>query len=124
MASSPFDQLKLRVGWGRAGNQEFDAGSAQERYQLTDNGGLRLENVANDSLRWESSTTLNLGIDFAIFDYRLSGSIEFFNKVDDDLLFNFRAIAPAPDTRYWINLPRSAERRVGKECRSRWSPYH
>ncbi len=105
MASSPFDQLKLRVGWGRTGNQEFDAGSAQERYQLTDNGGLRLENVANDSLRWESSTTLNLGIDFAIFDYRLSGSIEFFNKVDDDLLFNFRDIATAPETRYWINLP-------------------
>ncbi len=105
MASSSFDQLKLRVGWGQTGNQEFPAGSAQERFELTDNGGLQQENVANPDLKWETSSTINVGLDFSIFDYRLSGSIEYFNKSDEDLLFNFQAIQPAPDTRYWINLP-------------------
>ena len=100
-----FDQLKLRVGWGQVGNQEFPAGSAQERYGLQANGALAQENVANPDLQWETSTTINAGIDFAILDYRLSGSIEYFTKSDEDLLFNFQAIQPAPATRYWINLP-------------------
>ena len=86
-------------------NQEFPAGSAQERFDLQANGALAQENVANPDLQWETSTTVNAGIDFAMFDYKLSGSIEYFNKSDADLLFNFQAIQPAPATRYWINLP-------------------
>ncbi len=100
-----FDQLKLRVGWGQTGNQEFPAGAAQERFKLDDNGSLRQENVANPDLQWETSTTINVGVDFALFDYKLSGSIEYFNKTDEDLLFQFQAIVPAPDTKYWVNLP-------------------
>ncbi|MCB9266959.1 MAG: SusC/RagA family TonB-linked outer membrane protein [Lewinellaceae bacterium] len=105
MSGGLFDQLKLRVGWGQTGNQEFPAGSAQERFDLQANGALAQENVANPDLQWETSTTINAGIDFALLDYRLSGSIEYFNKSDEDLLFNFAAIQPAPATRYWINLP-------------------
>jgi len=105
MAGGIFDQLKLRVGWGQTGNQEFPAGSAQERFALGEDGALFQENVANPDLQWETSTTLNAGIDFSLFDYKLSGSIEYFNKQDEDLLFNFQAIQPAPDSRYWINLP-------------------
>ncbi|MCB0595345.1 MAG: SusC/RagA family TonB-linked outer membrane protein [Lewinellaceae bacterium] len=105
MSGGLFDQLKLRLGWGQTGNQEFPSGSAQERFSLEDDGGLKQENVANPDLQWETSTTINAGIDFALFDYKLSGSIEYFNKQDQDLLFNFQAIQPAPDTRYWINLP-------------------
>ncbi|MCB0557117.1 MAG: TonB-dependent receptor, partial [Phaeodactylibacter sp.] len=100
-----FDQLKLRLGWGQTGNQEFPSGSAQERFGLGANGSLTQENVANPDLQWETSTTINAGIDFALFDYRLSGSVEYFNKKGEDLLFNFQAIQPAPATRYWINLP-------------------
>ncbi|MCB0570448.1 MAG: SusC/RagA family TonB-linked outer membrane protein [Phaeodactylibacter sp.] len=105
MSGGPFDQLKLRLGWGQTGNQEFPAGSAQERYGLSANGALALENVANPDLKWETSTTINAGIDFAVFDYKLSGSVEYFNRKGEDLLFNFAAIQPAPATRYWINLP-------------------
>jgi len=102
---SLFDQLKLRLGYGQTGNQEFPSGSAQERFGLRNNGALGQENVANPDLQWETSTTINAGIDFSILDYRLSGSIEYFNRTNEDLLFNFQAIQPAPDTRYWINLP-------------------
>ncbi len=105
MAGGPFDQLKLRLGWGQTGNQEFPSGSAQERFGLGNNGALAQENVANPDLKWETSTTINAGIDFALFDYKLSGSIEYFNRQGEDLLFNFQAIQPAPATRYWINLP-------------------
>ena len=32
--------------------------------------------------------------------------------------------APIPEEGEWVQVKRSEERRVGKECRSRWSPYH
>ncbi len=105
MSGGVFDDLKLRVGWGQVGNQNFPSGASQFQYVLTDNGGSKRNNVANPNLKWETSTTINAGIDFALFDYRLTGTVDYFNKSTEDLLFNFLAIPPAPDTRYWTNLP-------------------
>jgi TonB-linked SusC/RagA family outer membrane protein len=103
MSSSFFDQLKVRAGWGQVGNQEFPAGSAQERFALND-GAARLVNIANPDLRWETQTTLNLGFDFAFNDFKWFGSVDLFRQSTTDLLFNFEAIQPAPDTRLWVNL--------------------
>ena len=104
LGNSPFNSLKVRAGWGQVGNQEFPSGAAQETFRL-DQGGLALENVANPDLQWETSTTINVGVDFALLDYKLSGSIEYFNKNTEDLLFNFPTIQPAPAAFFWINLP-------------------
>ena len=98
------NSLKFRVGWGQTGNQEFPAGSAQARYGLGNGGTLALENVANPDLKWETSSTFNVGFDFIIANM-LSGSVEYFNKNTTDLLFNFATIQPAPAGRYWVNLP-------------------
>lgn len=103
--SSLFNDLKLRGSWGITGNQEFDAGAAQTRWRIVNNGGLIQENVANPDLKWENSTMFNVGFDFAILDYKLSGSIDYFNKTTEDLLFNFQVTAPGPASRYWTNLP-------------------
>ncbi len=100
-----FDNLKFRLGWGQVGNQEFPSGAAQAQYGLGAGGALFLTNVANPDLKWETSTTFNAGIDFAVLDYKLSGSIEYFRKETEDLLFNFPTVQPAPDTRFWVNLP-------------------
>lgn len=101
--SSFFDNLKLRLGWGQTGNQEFPAGSAQERYGFSQ-GAIFQDNVANPDLQWENSTTYNAGIDFSVMQGRLTGSLDYFNKTTKDLLFNFNAIQPAPAVKYWINL--------------------
>ena len=103
IAGGVFDQLKLRVGWGQTGNSEFPAGAAQERYSF-EQGSIRLINVANPDLKWETSTTFNIGLDFGILDQKLNGSIEYFNKNTQDLLFQFPTIQPAPAGFYWINL--------------------
>lgn len=102
-----FDNLKLRVGYGQTGNSEFPAGAAQERYYIDYAGGttVALNNVANPDLKWETTTTANVGLDFAIMDYKLYGTIEYFNKNTTDLLFQSTTIQPAPATFYWINLP-------------------
>ncbi len=103
MAGGAFDQLKLRVGWGQTGNSEFPSGASQERYRF-DQQTIRLENVANPDLKWETSTTFNIGLDFGILDQKLTGSIEYYNKNTEDLLVQFPTIQPAPAGFYWINL--------------------
>lgn len=103
LSDGPFDNLKLRLGWGKTGNSEFDAGASQERWGFGQQS-IALENVANPDLKWETTTNINAGIDFALFDYKLTGTIEYFNRTSEDLLFTFPAIPPAPASNYWINL--------------------
>lgn len=103
MAGSVFDDLKLRLGWGQTGNQEFPAGAAQERFQLTSGGAIQ-ENVANPDLKWESSTTFNIGVDFAVFDYKLSGTVAYFQRTTNDLLLDPFVQEPGPAVRAWQNI--------------------
>ncbi|MEM8895837.1 MAG: TonB-dependent receptor, partial [Bacteroidota bacterium] len=99
----PLDELKLRVGWGQTGNSEFEAGASQTRWDIAQ-GDIGIENSANPDLKWETSTTLNLGFDFAAFDYKLIGSIDVFNKLTSDLLFQRQPNSPAPQSLFWENL--------------------
>ena len=99
-----FDNLALRVGWGQTGNQEFPAGSAQERFDLLGNGSVQQLNVANPNLRWETSTTFNVGLDFALFDYALTGTVEYFTRTSSDLLLDPFVSEPGPAVRAWQNI--------------------
>lgn len=105
-----FSQLKLRVGWGETGNQEFPAGAAQERFRIgfdsDGNTTATLVNVANPDLKWETTTTTNIGVDFILKNNKISGSIDYFYKETKDLLFQQDVIQPAPqDSKFWVNLP-------------------
>src|SRR4029453_10969830 len=73
-------QLKLRAGWGKTGNQEFPAGASQARDTFRDNGGLGQSNSPNADLKWQSDQQYNFGLDFAILDNRISGSVDYFHK--------------------------------------------
>lgn len=103
-APAAFDVLKLRAGWGQTGNQDFESGASQARFAIGSGGGVTQTNAENPDLQWEVATTFNVGVDFAIGDYKLVGSVEYFNKTTSDLLFNSRLASPAPDFRRWINL--------------------
>ena len=99
-----FSDLKLRIGWGQTGNQEFPAGASQAQYEIT-RDGLTRSQYDNPDLKWETSTTINAGIDFALLENRLTGVIEYFNKNTVDLLFNAEAALPGPSgARRWTNL--------------------
>ncbi len=99
------NQLALRLGWGITGNQEFPSGAARERYAYTAGGGAALLNAANPDLQWESSTTLNVGLDFATANNKVTGTIDYFRRNTNKLLFNFEVIQPAPPgSRIWQNL--------------------
>ncbi|MET4105677.1 SusC/RagA family TonB-linked outer membrane protein [Hymenobacter sp. UYP22] len=100
-------QLKLRAGYGRTGNQEFPAGSAQARYTLDENGEARSPlNARNDDLKWQSDAQFNAGIDVGAFDNRLTFTADYFYKTTTDLLFPTVPGEPRPSNApiRWANL--------------------
>jgi iron complex outermembrane receptor protein len=96
--------LKLRASWGKTGNQEFPSGASLNRFGFGQQS-VSQSNYGNEDLKWESSTTTNVGIDFSIFSNRLSGSVDYFYKKTTDVLFEQNIVQPAPGGKIWINLP-------------------
>jgi len=100
-----FSDLKARVGWGITGNQDFPSGSAQNQYKPLANGsGIQQAIVGNSALVWEETAQVNLGVDFGILNGRITGSMDYFSKKTEDLLFRLRVAQQAPDVFIWRNL--------------------
>ncbi len=97
------EQLKLRIGWGKTGNQEFPSGAALNRF-VFGTGVYNQSNIKNDDLKWETSTTINAGVDFSLWKNKLYGSIDFFQKSTTDALFEQTLAPPGPAGRIWVNL--------------------
>ncbi|HMU44851.1 MAG TPA: SusC/RagA family TonB-linked outer membrane protein [Chitinophagaceae bacterium] len=98
--------LKLRLGWGQTGNQEFPSGAAQTRFGVSGIGSLSQLNVANPALKWETSSTANVGLDFGILKSRVNFVIDYFSKKTKDVLFERDFPQPgASSAKQWINSP-------------------
>jgi len=103
------DDLKLRAGYGVTGNQEGIADYASRRL-LGPNGtyfsngtfltAYSYTQNSNPDLKWETSAMANIGLDFALLNNRLTGSVEVYNKDTRDLLFDYSI---AIGTRYGSN---------------------
>lgn len=104
------DQLKIRAGYGKTGNQEFPSGSAQERYNIQYSSGAQSlvgVNNENKNLKWQSDAQTNIGVDFSFFHNKLTGTVDYFKKTTTDLLFPQIPLVPANAgvTVTWVNLP-------------------
>lgn len=101
-----FNTLKMRLGWGKTGNSEFPSGASRPRYVVTSPQVTTPLNFGNQDLKWETSVTYNAGIDFSFFNNRISGSVDYFNKVTSDALFESNIATPTPNAnaRVWLNL--------------------
>ncbi|QLE00827.1 TonB-dependent receptor [Galbibacter sp. BG1] len=98
-------EFKLRGNWGITGNQEFPAGSAQTQFGPTGDGtALQQDNVANPNLQWESVEQWGVGFDYGFANNRITGSVDYFSRTTNDLLFRLPAIQPAPNVNYWTNF--------------------
>lgn len=97
---SAIDNLKLRVNYGQTGNSEGIAPyttlallGAGARY--FDNGNwlpsYRPIQNPNPDLKWEVNENYGVGVDFSLFNYRLTGSLDYFIRNTKDLLFNINA---------------------------------
>ena len=97
------DNLKLRVGYGETSNQAINPystlGGLGIRNYNFGNGtnykaGYYVNSLPNDALGWEYSKTWNFGLDFSLFNGRLSGSFEYYIQKTNDILLNVKL----PDT--------------------------
>jgi TonB-dependent starch-binding outer membrane protein SusC len=100
------NDLRVRASYGITGNQEFPSGASLTRYTFNGAAAIGLANNGNPDLKWQSDEQYNFGLDFALFNSRLTGSIDYFNKTTSDLLFPTTPIQPsAPGTTVtWKNL--------------------
>ena len=87
------DQVKLRASYGAIGNTGITPYQTQSLLARTTYAfgnssayGYRLGTLGNDDLRWETTTTGNVGLDFSLWKGRLSGSIEAYQADTRDLL--------------------------------------
>ena len=98
LKDGPFSDLKLRLGWGKTGQQEgigdynyfatyvMSNGSMGAFYDITGDGSKARPNVYNPELTWETTTTTNVGLDWGVMNQRLSGSIDWYYRKTTDLL--------------------------------------
>lgn len=119
MKDGIFNELKLRAGWGQTGNQEIpskitqalftSAVSGTTSYPLSETGafpaGTTFTRLANPDIQWEVSTQIDLGLDFSLFKGALSGTIDYFNKVSNNILLEVIPADPVqPASSIWTNV--------------------
>lgn len=84
--------LKLRAGYGVTANASVDPYQTQpqlfQNLYSTYSGVLNNTQMGNVELGWERTTQYNYGIDFGIFNNRISGTLEYYTSKTDDLLFD------------------------------------
>ncbi|WP_345952814.1 SusC/RagA family TonB-linked outer membrane protein [Mucilaginibacter sp. PAMB04168] len=101
---SAVDLFKVRVSYGLTGNDDIGNYSTKSYYvsqNLLGSQGLVLGNIANSQLQWELSKKANLGLDIALFNERLSLSIDAYHNVTSKMI-TFDPVSSAAGMRYVI----------------------
>jgi iron complex outermembrane receptor protein len=93
-----FSDLKLRLSWGKNGNQAFPNyrqyrtyvyGDPQAQVQFGDEFVPTIRPGATDpNIKWEETSSWNLGVDFGLWNNRLAGAVEYYDKKTEDLIFD------------------------------------
>jgi len=96
LKDSAFQMLKIRGSYGTAGNQDITGGGvfggtslSRFQYNLTsgynNSPGYTITGLANPTLRWETIRQADIGIDFGVFNNRLRGTLDVYEKKTEDL---------------------------------------
>jgi TonB-linked SusC/RagA family outer membrane protein len=96
--------LKVRLSYGEAGNNNIPTGQTVQSFQSSSSAWINgvsnywsaSKTLANPDLKWETTVTQNVGLDYELFKGRVSGSVEMYKNVTKDLLVRF----PVPGTGY------------------------
>lgn len=103
-ARDVFDDLKLRVSYGTAGNNNIPSGQLTQTLEVRGTTWVHGFNsfwagtrtMANPDLKWETTVTRNIGLDYSALGGRLAGSFEAYINNTRDLLIRF----PVPGSGY------------------------
>ncbi len=105
------DLLKLRVGFGQTSNQAIDPyatlgrlSSRPYNFGSTYSTGFYVSSLPNENLGWEYSNTYNFGLDFGLWNNRLSGTIEYYITNTKDILLSVSLPPTSGVSSYMANI--------------------
>ena len=109
------NELKLRGSWGQTGNQELVNKITKASYSLSQASGYYLYSnldlingfsvlrTAYPDLKWETVEQSNIGVDFSLWNNKLYGSLEYYNKATKNAILYIPTPALSPTTYYFRN---------------------
>jgi TonB-linked SusC/RagA family outer membrane protein len=106
--STPIDNMKIRFSYGTAGNNNIPANQISQIFTAGTSSWIDgftsfwspSTTMANPDLKWETTYTRNLGLDFGLFKSLISGSVELYFNTTKDLLINFPVSGSGYNTQY------------------------
>lgn len=108
---SQINQLKLRFSYGKTGNMAIGvnqtastAATVQYPFGGVAYTGILYNTLGNGNLNWESTTSSNIGIDYSLFNFRVSGSIEAYKTKTNDILLKRNLPGISGYSNIWANL--------------------
>ena len=124
------DDLKLRVSFGTAGNNNIPSDQTRTVWAAGSSPAIGWINginsfwttgsqMTNPDLKWETTYTRNFGLDFTMWNGKLSGTVEYYWNTTDDLLINFPVSGVGYSTQY-RNLGKTENK--GWEVTLNWNP--
>ncbi len=123
------DDLRIRASYGVTGRNAGDDYASLATYSSKGSnyymdgewvGGYGITRNANPNLGWETAVVYDYGIDFELFDSRLSGTIEYFDRRSENLLYTYTAPQP-PYVYDRITLNLGSTQNRGVEIALNWS---
>ena len=87
------NMLKVKASIGSQGNDGIGSFLYTDRYSIVNDGAgnvsLNWTGYGNKDITWETNTNVNVGVDFGMFNGRLSGTVEYFTRKTTDMLYSF-----------------------------------
>jgi TonB-linked SusC/RagA family outer membrane protein len=110
------NNLKLRVSYGKSGNQAIDPNgtastNASVRFPFNGQstvGVVSTSTMGNKNLTWETTTGFNAGVDFSILNSRITGTVEVYSTRTNDILLKRNLPNATGYTNVWDNLGKLA----------------
>ncbi len=126
-AKSWLDDLKIRLSYGTAGNNGIPEGQIVQSYAASNSTWINgvssywapSKVMSNPDLKWETTITRNIGIDFSFLNGKINGTIDAYLNNTKDLLINFPVSGTGYDTQY-RNMGETENK--GLEFSINWNP--
>lgn len=103
------NMLKVKASYGSQGNDNLPYYYLYtDVYDIMNDGAGGVTNTlarkGNKDITWETNTNLNIGVEFGLWNDRLYGNVDFFNRLTSDMLFQMSVPTEAGYTSIWTNI--------------------
>ena len=115
------NMLKVKASYGEQGNDQINDFLYMTRYEIVNSNGNPAAipySLGNKDITWETQGNFNAGVDFELFNGRLGGTIEFFNRMTYNMLYPFTLPPSYGFTSYIDNIGDMRNRGVEVELRT------